>query len=170
MAMPRIPRLAFKDKDIMDWTFHDGQLEHSDVRALLASHFAEMTAGTPPSACHVLPADALADAAIRFVTVRDAHGILLGCGALKRLAPDHGELKSMRTADAALRRGVGGALLAHLIAAAREAGMTRLSLETGNSATFAAAHRLYQREGFKVCGPFGGYRPTDFTTFYSREI
>ena len=103
----------------MDWTFHDGQLEQGDVRALLDQHFAEMNAGTPPSACHVLPADALADAAIRFVTVRDADGTLLGCGALKRLAPDHGEIKSMRTADAALGRGVGGALLDHLVAAAR---------------------------------------------------
>ena len=152
----------------MNWTFHEGELGTDDVRALLAHHFAEMTAGTPPSACHVMPADALADPSIRFFTVRDDDGTLLGCGALKRLAGDHGELKSMRTADAALGRGVGGALLDHLITVARAQGMTRLSLETGNS--FAAANRLYQREGFERCGPFGGYRPTDFTTFYTRTI
>ncbi|MCY7339832.1 MAG: hypothetical protein LH465_07790 [Sphingomonas bacterium] len=35
-------------------------------------------------------------------------------------------------------------------------GMTRLSLETDNSALFAAANRLYQRDGFTPCGPFGG--------------
>ena len=152
----------------MNWTFHEGELGTDDVRALLAHHFAEMTAGTPPSACHVMPADALADPSIRFFTVRDDDGTLLGCGALKRLAGDHGELKSMRTADAALGRGVGGAMLNHLITVARAQGMTRLSLETGNS--FAAANRLYQREGFERCGPFGGYRPTDFTTFYTRTI
>ena len=152
----------------MNWTFHEGELGTGDVRALLAHHFAEMTAGTPPSACHVMPADALADPSIRFFTVRDDDGTLLGCGALKRLAGDHGELKSMRTADAALGRGVGGAMLNHLITVARAQGMTRLSLETGNS--FAAANRLYQREGFERCGPFGGYRPTDFTTFYTRTI
>jgi putative acetyltransferase len=152
----------------MNWTFHEGELGTDDVRALLAHHFAEMTAGTPPSACHVMPADALADPSIRFFTVRDDDGTLLGCGALKRLAGDHGELKSMRTADAALGRGVGGAMLDHLITVARAQGMTRLSLETGNS--FAAANRLYQREGFERCGPFGGYRPTDFTTFYTRTI
>ena len=154
----------------MDWTFHEGELGADDVRALLAQHFAEMTAGTPPSACHVMPADALADPAIRFFTVRDENGALLGCGALKRLANDHGEIKSMRTADTALGRGVGSALLDHLVGVARASGMTRLSLETGNSDTFAAANRLYQREGFERCGPFGGYRPTDFTTFYSRPI
>ena len=152
----------------MNWTFHEGELGTGDVRALLAHHFAEMTAGTPPSACHVMPADALADRSIRFFTVRDDDGTLLGCGALKRLAGDHGELKSMRTADAALGRGVGRAMLDHLITVARAQGMTRLSLETGNS--FAAANRLYQREGFERCGPFGGYRPTDFTTFYTRTI
>ena len=154
----------------MDWTFHEGELDRDDVRALLAQHFAEMTAGTPPSACHVMPADALADPAIRFFTVRDENGALLGCGALKRLANDHGEIKSMRTADAALGLGVGSAILDHLSGAARAMGMTRLSLETGNSDTFAAANRLYQREGFERCGPFGGYRPTDFTTFYTRAI
>lgn len=154
----------------MSWTFHEGELDRDDVRALLAHHFAEMTAGTPPSACHVMPADALADPAIRFFTLRDGSGTLLGCGALKRLAGDHGELKSMRTADAALGLGVGSAMLDHLVAMARASGMTRLSLETGNTATFAAANRLYRREGFEPCGPFAGYRPTDFTTFYTREI
>lgn len=153
----------------MCWTVHEGELERDDVRALLEQHFAEMTAGSPPSACHVMPADALSDPAIRFFTLRE-YGKLLGCGALKRLADDHGEVKSMRTTDTALGRGVGSALLAHLTATARESGMTRLSLETGNSRMFAAANRLYRREGFEQCGPFGGYRPTDFTTFYTREI
>ena len=152
----------------MNWTYHEGELGAEDVRALLAQHFAEMTAGTPPSACHVMPAEALADPSIRFFTVRDEQGTLLGCGALKRLADDHGEIKSMRTADAALGRGVGSAMLDHLIGVARAQGMARLSLETGNN--FAAANRLYQREGFERCGPFGGYQPTDFTTFYTRTI
>ena len=154
----------------MDWTIHEGELGADDVRALLAQHVAEMNAGSPPSACHVLAAEALDDPAIRFFTVRSPAGTLLGCGALKRLDADQGEVKSMRTADAALGRGVGAALLDHLIAAARAAGMNRLSLETGNSELFAAANRLYRRAGFTACGPFGGYRATDFTRFYSRAI
>jgi putative acetyltransferase len=152
----------------MSWTFHEGELEADDVRDLLADHYAEMIAGTPPSACHVMPADALADPAIRFFTLRDDGGTLLGCGALRRMSDDHGEVKSMRTAATSLGRGVGSALLDYLVGVARASGMTRLSLETGNG--FAAANRLYQREGFVRCGPFGGYRPTDFTTFYTREI
>ena len=154
----------------MNWSFHEGELDHDDVRALLAEHFAEMTAGSPPSACHVMPAGAMADPAICFFTVRDEAGALLGCGALRSIDASHGELKSMRTAPFALGRGVGSAMLDDLVAAARATGMTRLSLETGNSIMFAAANRLYQREGFEHCGPFGDYRPTDFTTFYTREI
>lgn len=153
-----------------DWTITEGELDRDDVQRLLDQHVAEMNAGSPPSACHVLAADALRDPAIRFFTLRDGGGALLGCGALKRLADAHGEVKSMRTADAALGLGVGGRMLDHLTATARAAGMSRLSLETGNSALFAAAIRLYEREGFKGCGPFGGYIDTPFTRFFTREI
>ncbi len=48
--------------------------------------------------------------------------------------------------------------------------MTRLSLETGKSPVFAAANRLYQRQGFVRCGPFGGYATSPFTVFYTRKI
>ena len=153
----------------MDWTFHEGELDREDVRALLALHFAEMTAGTPPSSCHVMPTDALADPAIRFFAVRE-NGVLLGCGALKRLAEDHGEIKSMRTANPALGLGVGSAMLDHLTTVARAMGMKRLSLETGNSPLFAAANRLYERSGFVRCAPFGGYADTPFTHFYTKLI
>ena len=153
----------------MSWTILEGELDHEDVRSLLAQHFAEMRAGSPPAACHVLPVDGLKVPEIRFFTMREG-GVLVGCGALKRLGMGHGEIKSMRTADAALGRGVGKAILDHLIYTARSEGMSRLSLETGSTEQFAAANRLYEREGFKRCGPFGGYADTPFTRFFTREI
>jgi len=151
------------------WTVHEGELDREDVRALLAQHFAEMRAGSPPSACHVLPADQLKAPEIRFFTLREGDD-LLGCGALKRLEPGHGELKSMRASNEALGRGVGKVLLHHLIGAARSEGMTQLSLETGSTDQFAAALRLYEREGFEPCGPFGGYIDTPFTRFFTKSI
>ena len=155
----------------MAWQIFEGELDRNDVRALLALHFAEMRADSPPEACHVLPIDELRDPAIRFFSLRDETGTLLGVGALKTLDPAHGEIKSMRTAPAALGLGIGGALLAHLVATARDMGLTRLSLETGNfSPLFDAANRLYQRDGFEACGPFGGYSDTPFTLFYTRSI
>lgn len=152
------------------WAFFEGELGRSDVRDLLAFHFDEMRAGSPRDACHVLDLTGLDHPAIRFMSLRDANGVLLGIGALKRLDDDHGELKSMRTAPTALGRGVGGAMLEHLIAIARTMGISRISLETGNSEIFAAANRLYEREGFERCGPFDAYRPTPFTHFYTRGI
>lgn len=151
------------------WEFFEGELDHDDVRSLLAQHFAEMRAGSPPEACHVLPVDELMAPEIRFFTLREGD-ILLGCGALKRLEPGHGEVKSMRTSDGALGRGVGKAMLDRLTATARDDGIKRLSLETGSTDQFAAALHLYQREGFERCGPFGTYTDTPFTRFFTREI
>lgn len=153
----------------MSWRFFEGELDLEDVRHLLDQHFSEMRAGSPPEACHVLPIDGLKVPEIRFFTLRE-DGKLLGCGALKRLESGHGEIKSMRTANDALGRGIGKALLDHIVAAARAEGMSRLSLETGSTEQFAAALRLYEREGFKPCGPFAGYKDTPFTRFFTREI
>ena len=76
----------------------------------------------------------------------------------------------MRTADGALGRGVGKALLDRLVETARSGGITRLSLETGSTEQFAAANRLYEREGFERCGPFGDYADTPFTRFFTKAI
>ena len=155
---------------MMDWTIEEGGLDRADVRDLLDVHFFEMRADSPPEACHVLPADGLNGPGIRFFSLRDGVGSLLGVGALKTIEPGHGEVKSMRTAPGALGLGVGRTILAHLTATARAMGLSRLSLETGNSPLFAAANRLYVTDGFDRCGPFGNYPDTPFTHFYTREI
>ncbi|GAA4715898.1 GNAT family N-acetyltransferase [Sphingomonas lutea] len=151
------------------FSFHQDDLDSPDVQALLDSHFAQMRSNSPPDACHVLPIDGLRDAEVTLWSARE-DGRLLGVGALKQLSPDHGEVKSMRTAPDALGRGVGRALLHHIIGEARRRGYRRLSLETGSTAPFAAALRLYAQEGFVPCGPFGGYADTPFTRFFTREI
>lgn len=155
--------------DQSGWTFHEGDLGSADVQALLALHLQQMRGNSPAEACHVLPAAKLRDLAITFWSVRD-EGQLLGVGGLTELSPDHGEVKSMRTASAALGRGVGRALLGHIVDEARRRGYSRLSLETGSTGPFAAALHLYQSEGFVACGPFGGYADTPFTRFLTRAL
>ena len=149
--------------------FVKGDLDSADVRALLELHFSSMRSTSPPEACHVLPIDGLREPDVTFWSMRE-DGQLLGVGALKELGPDHGEVKSMRTAPEALGRGVGTAMLAHIVAEARSRGYSRLSLETGSTEPFAAALHLYQREGFVPSGPFGGYQPTPFTRFFTRIL
>jgi putative acetyltransferase len=51
-----------------------------------------------------LPIEGLRSPDITFWSVWE-NAELLGCGALKELDPQHGEIKSMRTASAHLRKG-----------------------------------------------------------------
>jgi putative acetyltransferase len=82
---------------------------------------------------------------------------LLGFGALKRLSADHGEVKSMHTCQPMRGKGVGSAMLRHIIATARASGMSRLSLETGTWEYFRPARSLYRSHGFVECPPFADY-------------
>ena len=87
-------------------------------------------------------------------------GELLGVAALKRIDDGHAEIKSMHTAAEARGRGVGRALVDHLLGVARSRGVSRVSLETGAGPAFAAARALYASAGFSPCGPFADYRPS----------
>ena len=153
----------------MALTIHRGELERPDVRDLLAAHVAAMQAHSPPEACHVLPANALAGPAITFFSARE-DGRLLAVGALQELSEVEGEVKSMRTADAALRRGAASAILRAIVAEARRRGYGRLLLETGSGEEFAAATALYQRAGFVPGAPFAGYPAGPFTRFMTLDL
>ena len=140
-----------------------------DVRALLEAHLALMRATSPPEDVHALDVDALCAPAISFFGYRDG-GDLLAVGALKQLDAEHGELKSMHTAAAARGRGIGAAMVEHLLAVARGRGLRRVSLETGSMDAFVPARTLYARYGFAECGPFGDYSPSPNSTFMTLEL
>jgi putative acetyltransferase len=118
---------------------------------------------------HALDIDALAEPSVTFFSFRRG-GELLAVAALKRLGAHHAEVKSMHTAEAARGRGIGGAMVAHLIAVARQSSLRRLSLETGSGTAFAPARSLYAQAGFTVCGPFGDYRRSVNSTFMTRVL
>jgi putative acetyltransferase len=147
----------------------DGQIAVDDprkpeVRALLERHLEFALAQTPPEHSFALDVEGLLDPAVTVFSFR-AHGRLLGIGAIKRLGPHHAEIKSMHTAAAARGRGVGRAMLAHLLGVARARGFRRVSLETGTTAAFAPARALYQSAGFIRRGPFAGYQPSENNLF-----
>ncbi len=140
-----------------------------DVVRLLQEHLADMYATSPPESVHALDPDALAHPAITFWTVRE-HGQLLGCGALKELSAQQGEIKTMRTADPARGRGVAGLVLQGIIGEARSRGYRTLFLETGVEDFFAPARRLYARHGFTACPPFGGYHEDPNSVFMRLDL
>ncbi|WP_134738877.1 GNAT family N-acetyltransferase [Nocardioides sp. 503] len=142
-----------------------GDLDDPAVVAFLEEHVAQLRDVTPPGSSHALDLDGLRAPSVRFWSVTDEDGDLLGCAALKTLGPDHAELKSMRTATGRTRQGVATALLRHVLDEARSAGAARVSLETGSFDFFAPARALYVRHGFVECEPFGDYRPDPHSTF-----
>ena len=140
-----------------------------EVLAILRRHLAFCLSETPPEHSFALDAEGLLDPAVTFFSCRDGDAVL-GVGAIKQLEPGHGELKSMHTAAEARGRGVGRAMLAHLLAVARSRGYQRVSLETGTTPGFAAARALYTGAGFVPAEPFGGYQRTEDNTFYSLAL
>ncbi|MFP5359807.1 MAG: GNAT family N-acetyltransferase [Actinomycetes bacterium] len=141
-----------------------------DVAALLGEHLADMHASSPACSVHALDVERLRAPGVTFVAARGDDGALLGVGALSRLSPDHAEIKSMRTAAARRGAGVGRAVLDHLVAIARHEGLTRVSLETGTTAAFFAAHRLYERAGFERCAPFAHYTVDPHSRYYTLAL
>ncbi len=140
-----------------------------DVRALLERHLAFANLHTPPEDVHALDVEALLDPAVTFFSFRRG-GEVLGVAALKRLDPHRVELKSMHTAQAARGRGIGRAMLDHLLDVARRRGFSQVSLETGATAGFAPARSLYASAGFRPCGPFGDYSPGRNNTFMTLTL
>ena len=138
-----------------------------EIHALLEEHLRHMHDLSPPESVHALDLDALRQPEVTFWTAWSG-GELLGCGALKQIGPDHGEIKSMRTALAHLRKGTAAALLRHIAQEAQRRGYVRLSLETGSMVAFEPARKLYASFGFMECGPFGDYVEDPYSVFMTR--
>jgi len=147
----------------------EGGIEHPAVVALVRQHLASAAEHSPPESVHALGLERLRQPGLRFFTawVGDE---LAAMGAVKRIAADHAELKSMRTADAFQRRGIAATMLRHLLTVAADMGCTRVSLETGSMAAFAPARALYARFGFVECAPFGDYRLDPYSVCMTRML
>ena len=144
-------------------------LRGPEIRALLEQHLRNMHEISPPESVHALDLEALRHPSITFWTAWSGPE-LLGCGALKELDATHGEVKSMRTADAHRRKGVARALLQRIVAEARSRSYARLSLETGSQPQFAPARSLYESFGFAYCLPFAGYVEDPNSVFMSCRL
>lgn len=140
-----------------------------EIAKLLATHLQSLSALSPPESMHALDLSALRTPGITFWSIWDGEE-LAGCGALKELNREHAEIKSMRTAAGHLRKGVASRMLEHIIQEARRRKYRRLSLETGSMVAFEPARRLYEKFGFKCCGPFLGYVEDPNSVFMTLEL
>ena len=148
----------------LDLVIRDDDLSDAQVRDLLRLHLQGMHANSPPGSVFALDLSGLKRPDIWVWTAW--HGArVAGIGALKIHPQGYGEVKSMRTHPAFLRRGVGAALLDHIVAQARARGLAQLSLETGTGPAFDPALALYRRRGFVDGEAFADYPQTAFNRF-----
>ena len=147
----------------------EGGLDDPGVVELLHTHMTRARAETAPGSAHALDLSGLRAPEVTFWSAWEDDAVV-GVGALKRLSADHGEIKSMYTAEAARGRGVGSSMLRHIMAAARARGMSRVSLETGSWPYFAPARALYARHGFVECTPFADYQPDSNSVFMTLAL
>lgn len=153
----------------MEIEFRIDDLTGKAIRALVSRHLQDMHATSPPESVHALDLSKLKQPEVTFWSAW-VGGEIAGMGALKRLDARSGEIKSMRVNDGWLGKGIGRAMLEHIVTEARRMGLSTLWLETGSSAAFTPALSLYQKAGFTRCGPFNGYVEDPFSVFMTRAI
>lgn len=144
-------------------------LSSAAVAELLTEHLHDMYAASPPESVHALDLTKLCQPEISFWCVWEG-AELMGCGALKELTPQHAEIKSMRSANRFRGRGVGKAMLQHILQVAHQRNYTHLSLETGPQDFFTPARKLYESFGFEYCGPFADYKEDPYSVFMTKAL
>jgi len=144
-------------------------LTGSEIQLFLKEHLEDMAQYSPPESCHALDLERLRKPEITFWSAW-SNNELLGCGALKELTPQHGEIKSMRTSAAHRGKGVATSLLNKILEEAKRRNYKRVSLETGSMDSFAPARSLYARFGFKECNPFADYVEDPYSLYMTKEL
>jgi putative acetyltransferase len=140
-----------------------------EAMALLKRHFAFTREHSPPGACYTFDAAELSAPEVTF-WIAHVNAEPAGCAALLLRENAFAELKSLHVLDSARGAGVGRMLVVTAISAARQAGCTRMGLETGWSEGFAPSRRLYERLGFMLCDAFPPYKDGTFSCCMIRTL
>lgn len=134
------------------------------VQSLIDAHQAAARLYYAPEDCHAEDADELAQASTRMFAAKH-DGKTVAIGGYKMIGDTIAEVKSVFVDPTARGLGAGKALMAHLMADAKVAGVSHLMLEAGTDAYAAPARALYARLGFSTRGPFGAYSAATASTF-----
>jgi putative acetyltransferase len=141
-----------------------------DVRAMVAELNAHMIPLTPREFQFQLTAEQMADPTVTVFVARDAAGRSVGMASLKDHGGGLGEVKRMYTLPELRGRRIGSELLRRVEDLAREKGLTRLVLETGEAVGFEPAWRVYERGGFQTCGAVLDYPDSGWSRFYEKKL
>lgn len=135
-----------------------------ELQELLKIHRETMQNYSPEESIHAIDIREVEPIDTHYYCVWDDKNIA-GCIALKVHNEQLAEIKSMKTADNYLRKGVARMLLCHIIERAKEQNVTSLNLETGTHSAFLPAIELYRSFNFESCLPFEDYVEDPNSTF-----
>ena len=138
-----------------------------DATALIAELDAHLEPLYARESRHGFSVQKLIADGVAFFVIRD-NGAAAGCGGIKLVGTEYGEIKRMYVRPAFRGLGLGKLMLDHLADYAKHRGITVLRLETGIHQH--AAIRLYEREGFQRIAPFGPYREDPVSLCYEKRI
>ena len=138
-----------------------------DIRVLVAELNATLLELTPPEFAFHMTVEQMAEPSTTVFIARD-DGEAVACGALKRHAEGIGEVKRMYTRPSHRGRKIGAAIVARIEALARQEGLIRLVLETGDR--HPAAWTVYERASFTRCGPVLDYPDSKWSVFYEKKM
>lgn len=138
-----------------------------DVRGLIEELNATLLELTPPEFVFHMTAEQMAEPDTTVFIARE-DGRAVACGALKRHGDGIGEVKRMYTRPSHRGRKIGAMIVERVEALARQEGLKRLVLETGDR--HPAAWAVYERAGFTRCGPVLDYPDSKWSVFYEKDL
>ncbi len=148
--------------------------DQPDVVALLSALDGYLMSLYPPDANHILDVQALLGSDVAFFVARD-EGRAVATAAFRRRpgGPDsggqpYGEVKRMYVDPAQRGQRLGVRLLDALEDTMRAEGLHLALLETGRHQHEAVA--LYERCGYTLRAPFGGYADNGLSVFYGKTL
>lgn len=161
MSASAAERLDTPPLDIraVDWA-------HPDSERLREAQQAEISALYGVDDSEPGPKPSAADITAFFVAYRDGEPV--GCGGLRGIDDEHGEIKRMFVAPGHRGSGVSTAVLRRLEQDARDRGWSRVVLETGTEQH--AAVRFYEREGYRSVPRFGHYVDSEWSLCYEKRL
>ncbi|MCB1438381.1 MAG: GNAT family N-acetyltransferase [Nitratireductor sp.] len=125
---------------------------------------------TPREFQFQMTAEQIAAGDTTLFVARNEAGRAVAMGALKVHDGEMGEVKRMFTRPEVRGTGVGRDILVRVEQLARERGLKTLKLETGEAPGFEGAWKVYERNGFAVCGAFLDYPDSGWSRFYEKRL
>jgi GNAT superfamily N-acetyltransferase len=141
--------------------------DQPDAAQLIAELQTHLESFYPPESRHGFSVERLIAEGVAFYVLWAASEAA-GCGGIKIVDQEYGELKRMYVRPQFRGRGYGAMILNHLSEHARGHGIHLLRLETGVHQQ--AAIRLYEHCGFRRIPPFGSYTNDPLSLCYEKRL